>query len=81
MSFSYATAENRSFVLAQARPYIACMKNRELQYRYPTPAELYAVERAAKAARAAEVARLAGIAVNRLKSLFTAQHSKGLKHA
>jgi hypothetical protein len=59
------------------------MKNREpqLQYRYPTTAELYALERAAKAARAAEMARLAGIAENRLKSLFTAQDSKGLKHA
>ena len=33
------------------------MKNRDLN-RYPTPEELYALERAAHAARAAEVARL-----------------------
>ena len=69
-------------MLAQARLYIACMKNRELELQhYPTTAELYAFERAAKAARAAELARLAGAAVNRMKALFTEQDVKGLKHA
>jgi hypothetical protein len=69
-------------VLAQARLYIACMKNREVQLQpYPTTAELYAFERAAKAARAGELARLGAAAVTRIKSLFAVQDVKGLKHA
>jgi hypothetical protein len=73
MSFSYATAENRSFVLAQAQPYIACMKNRELELQhYPTTAELYALERAAKAARSAEMARLVRAAFAGVKGVFHA---------
>ena len=58
-------------MLAQARHYIACMKNRELELQhYPTTAELYALERAANAARAAEVARLVTAAARSVKSLF-----------
>jgi hypothetical protein len=69
-------------VLVQAWLYIACMKNRELQLQhYPTTAELYAFERAAKAARAAELARLGAVAMKRIKSLFAEQDAKGLKHA
>ena len=69
-------------MLVQAWLYIAYMKNRELQLQhYPTTAELYAFERAAKAARTAELARLAGAAVKRIKSLFAEQDAKGLKHA
>ena len=66
-----------------ARPYIACMENRELKlHHYPTTAELYALERAAKAARAAEMARLASAAVEGVKRLFAhSGHMKGLKHA
>jgi hypothetical protein len=66
-------------VLAQARLYIACMKNRDLQLNpYPTSAELYAFERAAKTARAREMVRLASSAVARVKNLF---ETKGLRHA
>ena len=69
-------------MLAQARPYIACMKNRELRLQYPTAAELYALERAARAARGAQLARLLGAAVNGVKSLFaSAGEMKGVKHA
>jgi hypothetical protein len=70
----------------QAKPYIACMKNRDLPLNpYPTTAELYALERAAHAARAAEMARLVRAAVRGVKTLFTAPEAskelKGLKHA
>jgi hypothetical protein len=55
------------------------MENRDLQLNpYPTSAELYALERAAKAARAREMVRLTRSAVARLKSLF---ETKGLSHA
>jgi hypothetical protein len=66
-------------VLGHARLYIACMENRDLQLNpYPTSAELYALERAAKAARAREMVRLTRSAVARVKSLF---ETKGLSHA
>ena len=84
MSFSYVRGENSSFVLAQARPYVACMKNRDPQLKpYPTTAELYALERAAQAARAAEMARFIRIAVAKVKNLFSALHgnNEGLHHA
>jgi len=51
---------------------------------YPTSAELYALERAAKEARAAEMARLFRAAFDGVKNLFTAAGStktKGLQHA
>ena len=59
------------------------MKNRELKlHPYPTTAELYALERAAKAARSAEMARLVRAAAHGVKSLFAAtREPKGLKHA
>ena len=69
-------------MLAQARLYIACMKNRELELQhYPTTAELYAFERAARAARAAELARLGAAFVKRIRSLFAEQDVKGVEHA
>ena len=58
--------------MVRARPYIACMKNRELNLQVPTPAELYAVEPAAKAARAAEMARLVRAAFAGVKGVFHA---------
>ena len=48
------------------------MKNRELNLQVPTPAELYAVERAAKVARAAEMARLVRAAFAGVKGVFHA---------
>jgi hypothetical protein len=49
------------------------MKNRELKLnRYPTTAELYALEQAAKAARAAEMARVLRVAFAGLKGVFHA---------
>jgi len=59
------------------------MENRGLKLQdYPTTAELYAVECAAKAARSAELARLVTAAARSVKSLFApTEHTKGLKHA
>jgi len=61
------------------------MKNRDLELKhYPTPAELYALERAAKAARSAEIARLIRAAVSGVTTLFSAAEktkTKGLQHA
>jgi|1185.fasta_scaffold469898_2 hypothetical protein len=59
------------------------MKNRELELQhYPTSAELYALERAAKAARGAELARLVSAAIDNVKSLFaTTGEMKGVNHA
>ena len=55
------------------------MKNRELKpYRYPTTEELYAYERAARAARAQEMGRLVRSAFARLAQLFAV---KGVRHA
>jgi hypothetical protein len=48
------------------------MKNRELKLQQPTTAELYAVERAAKAARSAEMARLMRAAFAGVKGVFLA---------
>jgi hypothetical protein len=58
------------------------MENREptLQH-YPTTAELYAFERAARQARAAAMARLARRAVSNVKKLFSSGEAKGLRHA
>ena len=58
------------------------MKNREPRLKLPTTAELYALERAAKKARAAEVARLLSSAARSAKSLFAASgERKELTHA
>ncbi|HYL89407.1 MAG TPA: hypothetical protein VEU32_11685 [Burkholderiales bacterium] len=56
------------------------MKNRELRLMsYPTTAELYALERAARAERTAQMARLLRAAVSDVRKLFSAP--KGLRHA
>ena len=63
------------------------MKNRELKLQhYPTTAELYAFVRAAKAARAAEMARLVRAAarslIRQMQSLLAdTGETRGLKHA
>jgi hypothetical protein len=60
------------------------MKNPKLG-RFPTPAELYAIEAKARRIRAAETARLlrAGAAAARafLRRLFSVRNAKGLRHA
>jgi len=77
MSFTYARSEISSFVPGAARPYIRCMKNR-----YPTVAELYAVEREARRLRSAEVARLLRAGASALKALFSSLTStKAVRHA
>jgi hypothetical protein len=75
MSFSYARGEISSFVDAARRPYIRCMKNR-----YPTSAELYALEREARRLRAEEMARLLRAGASAVLNLFKVQ-AKGLRHA
>lgn len=83
MSFSYARGEIRSFVLARSRPYIRRMGKSELNFsNTPTPEELYALERAARAARAAEMARLLGAAVTAVRNSLAGSHNnKDLRHA
>jgi hypothetical protein len=80
MSFSYARGEFSSFVGAAPRPYIHCMKNR-----YPTPEELYALERKARRMRSAEMARLIRAGTDAVRSLFkrtvTVRNAKGFRHA
>jgi hypothetical protein len=80
MSFSYARGEISSFVHAACGPYIRCMKNR-----YPTAAELYALEHEARRLRAAEMARLVRTGVSAVRSAFarlvTVRNAKGLRHA
>jgi hypothetical protein len=80
MSFSYARGEISSFVHAAPGPYIRCMKNR-----YPTPAELYALEQKARRMRAEEMGRLLRAGASAVRSLFKRTHSvrnaKGLRHA
>jgi hypothetical protein len=56
------------------------MKNRELK-RYPTPEELYALERAARVERAATMARLLRAAGSSVKHFFARGNTKGLRHA
>jgi hypothetical protein len=68
MRFSYPRGEFSSFVVAALRPYIELMKNRDLK-QYPTAAELYALEREARALRSRELAKL-------LRRIV-----KGLQHA
>lgn len=57
------------------------MRNRDLNH-YPTPAELYALERAARSARAAELARLLKAGLASVKGLLASRNvTKGLRHA
>jgi hypothetical protein len=56
------------------------MKNRN-QSRYPTVEELYALERAARAARAAEMRRFLRGAVTLVKSFISTLRAKGVRHA
>jgi hypothetical protein len=57
------------------------MKNHDLK-RYPSVEELYALERAAREARAAEMARLLGRAFEAVRRLFESKgQTKGLRHA
>jgi hypothetical protein len=59
------------------------MENRE--YRFPTSAELYAIERAARRMRAAEMARLLRSMAAALKSVVARvaapSSAKGIRHA
>jgi hypothetical protein len=56
-----------------------------MKNRYPTPAELYALEREARRLRSVEMARLARAGAVKLRSLFarivTVRNAKGLRHA
>jgi hypothetical protein len=56
------------------------MRNLPL-YRYPSAAELYALEQEARRLRAAEIARLFRVVANGWKSLWTGRAVKGLRHA
>ncbi len=57
------------------------MENRkEIVRRYPTSAELYALEREARRMRAAEMARLLKAAAVAIRSFFSVR-SKEMKHA
>jgi hypothetical protein len=55
------------------------MKNRELTY--PTPEQLYALEQAARAARAREIARLASRGIAAVKNFALRFEPKGVRHA
>ena len=59
------------------------MTNRELKLMdQPTPEELYALERQARAARSAELARLLHAGVAAVRELFASRNeTKGLRHA
>jgi hypothetical protein len=69
-------------VRAAPGPYIACMENR-YSIRYPTAAELYAVEQEARRLRAAETTRLLRALGRAVLSLFKTKATKvkGLQHA
>ena len=57
------------------------MENRDLNWnRYPTQEELYALERAARVARATAIARVVDAAIARVKHLLRPT-TKGLRHA
>ena len=84
MSFSYARGEFSSFVGRRPRPYIERMKNR-YPTKYPTAAELYALEHEARRLRAEEMARLFRAGAKAVRAFFsrtvTVRNAKGLKHA
>jgi hypothetical protein len=56
-----------------------------MKNRYPTPAELYALEQEARRLRAAEISRLLKAGARAVRSFFTPasqiRNAKGLKHA
>jgi hypothetical protein len=82
MSFSYARGEIKSFVAQASRPYIDRMEKSELKFtNYPSPEELYALGREARAARAAEVARLLRAGFSAVRNLLTRTDHQGLRHA
>jgi hypothetical protein len=56
------------------------MRNLPLN-RYPSSAELYALEREARRLRAAEISRLFRAAAKGWKSLWAGKAVKGLRHA
>jgi hypothetical protein len=60
------------------------MENR-YSFRYPTPAELYAIEHTARRMRAAEMARVLRSLAAALKSVFARaaapSDAKGMRHA
>ncbi len=64
---------------AARRPYLACMKNRELNA--PTPEQLYALERAARVARSREMGRLLVRAIAAVKNFALRAEPKGVRHA
>ena len=59
------------------------MRNRDLNLQhFPTPEELYALERAARAARTAELARLINAGFTAVRNVFASRgDAKGLRHA
>jgi hypothetical protein len=58
------------------------MENRELKLdRYPSAEELYALERAARAARAQAMAKQLHAGVAAVKRFFARDNTKGLRHA
>jgi hypothetical protein len=58
------------------------MEKSELKFNnYPSPEELYALEREARAARAAEVVRLLRAAFSAVRSSLTRTDNEGLRHA
>jgi hypothetical protein len=56
-----------------------------MKNRYPTPAELYALELKARRMRAAEMARLLHAGADAVRAVFkrtvSVRHAKGLRHA
>jgi hypothetical protein len=56
-----------------------------MKNRYPTPEELYALERKARRMRSAEMARLIRAGTDAVRSLFkrtvTVRNAKGFRHA
>ncbi|HSN20623.1 MAG TPA: hypothetical protein VLS49_08095 [Usitatibacter sp.] len=58
------------------------MEKSELKFtNYPSPEELYALERTARAARAAEAVRLLRAAFSAVRNFFTRTDHEGLRHA
>ena len=57
------------------------MENRELNLNYPTPEQLYALEQAARVARAREIGRLVSRAVAAVRNFSLRAEPKGVRHA
>ena len=62
------------------RPYIDRMKNLTVN-RFPTSAELYALEREARRMRSEHIAAMLRAAAKSWKAFWTPRVSKGLRHA